>query len=126
MQSGQILNLEPRQSAQAEEKTPRLENEVNENRALIEQATFEIRQAKARLDRQQDQQDSHELRTKILSAVLGFLVVCLAGAIWWAYPTLRDGRKSLADIANMQNVMNGLGGRMNSVEANLTKTVAGF
>ena len=124
MQSGQILNLEPRVSGQAEEKTPGLENELSANRELIEQATFEIRQTRARLDRQQDQQESQEWRTKILSAVLGFLIVCLAGTIWWAYPTLRDGKKAFADIVGVQTVTSGLSARMNSAEANL-KSIAG-
>ena len=119
MQSGQILNLEPKLSAQAEEKTPGLQSEINENRALIEQATFEVRQARARLDRQQDQQESQELRTKILSGVIGFLIVCLAGTVWWAYPTLRNARKVSGDMLSMQSDTNKLTDRVTSAEGNL-------
>ncbi len=126
MQSGQILNLQPRTAGQSEERTPGLENELTENRQLIEQATFEIRQAQKQLNEQQDEHESHEWHMKVLSALLGFLLVCIAGMIWWAYPTLTAQKKVFADIVSMQTVTDGISQRMNSAEASLKGMAAGL
>src|ERR1700693_1904024 len=126
MQSGQILNLDPRFSGKVEEETPGLENELTESRELIEHTRSEIRRTQTQLDRQQDEQESQDRRTKVLSIILGLLLVCFAGTAWWVYPTVRDQKKTLADMLSMQTVTNTLGERMNSVEGSINNVVSGL
>jgi chromosome segregation ATPase len=126
MQSGQILNLEPELSRKVEDHTPGLGDELTQTQELLEDARSEIRRTQTELHRQQDEQESQEKRTKILSIILGLLIVCFAGAVWWMYPTLRDQKRVFADMFAVQTVTNTLGERMNSVEVNLSKAVSGL
>src|SRR5712671_140784 len=126
MQSTHILNLGPVPGGKVEAEPPRVEDEFTRTQDEIEQTRAEMRRTRMHIDRQQQEQEAHEQRTKILSIVLGVLIVSLAGTVWFAYPTLRDQKKAIADMVGLQAVATTLGERMTSVEGGLNKMTGGL
>jgi peptidoglycan hydrolase CwlO-like protein len=121
----QILNLREGPAQEPEAPDP-VVDEFNETRELIDQTRSDVRRVRTQLERQQEQHDSHAQRTKVLSIILGLLIVILAGTLWYAYPILRDENKAVAGLFSLQNLTTTLGHRVNSVEANLDKISGGL
>ena len=126
MQTAQTLNLGPVAPAKAEEKPPRVEDEFTRNREMMEHTRADVRRIRMQIEHHEDQHESHQRRTKILSIILGVLIVLFAASLWSAYPTLRDQKKIVADTLGLQTVASRLGERMNSVQANLSNMSAGL
>jgi predicted PurR-regulated permease PerM len=114
MGSAQILNL----GAAKDEIRP------NPPQPVADEFTRDLRRLQTRVQRQEDEYDAHGRRTKVLSIVLGVLVVALLATIWLVYPVLREEKKALADILNLQNFSGTLSGQIISVEQNLQKMKA--
>jgi chromosome segregation ATPase len=76
------------------------------------------------VQRQEDEYEAHGRRTQILSIVLGVLVVALLAIVWFTYPALREEKKALADILNLQNFSGTLSGQVIAVEQNVQRMKA--
>lgn len=126
--SSQILNIGPGVTDKVREEKKALHpaDDSSQISDLLEQTRSDVRRIRTQLEHQEDDQDAHARRTKILSIVLVVLVLILAGAFWFAYPTLRDQQKATLEMFGLQNVANALGERMQSVEAKLEKSSAGL
>jgi len=118
MQTAQILNLEPKQ----ENSQPA--DEIKRTDDTLEQTQSEIRRLRTRLERQEDQQDSHTRRTKVLAAVLGILAVTLAGALWSVYPALQGQQKTAVDVLGLRKGASTLGEHVQMLETQLGKASA--
>jgi predicted RNase H-like nuclease (RuvC/YqgF family) len=92
----------------------------------IEQTRSDVRRIRTQLERQEDQQEFHARRTKILSIVLLALVVLIAGAFWYAYPSVTGHQKAAADMLGLQNVASSLGEHVQSMEAKFNKAADDF
>lgn len=121
MQSSRILNLTPAPSEPVNPDPPHAEEKVAQMDDLIEQTRSDMRRVRLQLEQQEDEHESHARRTRILSAILAFLVLILAGAAWFAYPTLRDQKKTTLD---MLSVAGALGEHVQSLESKFGKTSA--
>jgi len=80
---------------------------------LIEQARSDVRRIGLLVDQQHE---DHARRTRILSAILGILIVLLAVGIWYSYPVLREQKNNVAQMVGLKDVADGLGNRLNAVE----------
>src|SRR6185369_8849841 len=107
-----ILNLAP---------APPEVNEFTPTNEAIEETRSDVRRMRILVDRQQDEQEAHQKRTKILSIVLGILFVVLAAAGWLTYPTWKNQKQVLLDMAGLQTVAGTLGERLNSTEGSIGK-----
>jgi len=96
----QVLNLQPNQVSPAGDEVSRLKRQV---------------------ERQDDEHQNHQRRTKILSIVLGALIVTLVGILCAIYPTLRDEKKGLVQLFTLQNITNTITERTAAVEGSLNK-----
>jgi len=114
MGSAQILNL----GAAKDEIRP------NPPQSVADEFTRDLRRLQTRVQRQEDEYDAHGRRTKVLSIILGALVVALLTTVWFVYPVLREEKKALADILNLQNFSGTLSGQIISLEQNLQKMKA--
>jgi peptidoglycan hydrolase CwlO-like protein len=121
MHSSRILNLNPTPSEPVNPDAPRSEENVAQMNDSIEQTRADVRRMRTQLEHQEDEHESHARKTKILSAILAFLVVTLAGAAWFAYPTLRDQKKTTLD---MLGAAGALGEHVQSLESKFDKTSA--
>jgi uncharacterized protein YoxC len=120
MSSAHVLNLgenPPRKGLDI----PPVEDKFTQDQDLLEQTRADVRRMRIQFERQQDEHESHQQRTKILSIALGVLVVLLVASLWFTYPTLRDQKKNMADMFGLQTVTNGLGDRLNSMQGSLNK-----
>jgi chromosome segregation ATPase len=121
MQSSRILNLSPTPSEPENPEGPHSEEKVAQMGDLIEQTRSDMRRMRSQLEQQEDEHESHARKTRILSAILALLVLLLAGAAWFAYPTLRDQKKTALD---MLGAAGALGEHVQSLEAKFNKTSA--
>src|SRR5215475_4077475 len=96
----QVLNLQPKEASPSGDEVSRLKRQV---------------------ERQEDEHQDHQRRTKILSVVLGGLIVTLVGILCAIYPTLRDEKKGLIQLFTLQNITNTLTERTVAVEGSLNK-----
>jgi len=96
----QVLNLQPKEASPAGDEVSRLKRQV---------------------ERQDDEHQDHQRRTKILSIVLGALIVTLVGILCAIYPTLRDEKKGLVQLFTLQNITNTITERTAAVEGSLNK-----
>jgi cell division protein FtsB len=126
MQTAQTLNLGPVAPAKAEEKPPRVEDESARTREMLEHTRSDVRRMSMQIERQEDEHESHRRRTMIMSIILGGLIVLFAAASWFAYPAIRDQKKTVTDTLGLQNVASRLGERMNSMQASLASMSAGL
>jgi chromosome segregation ATPase len=127
MQNAQILNLEsPPSDEPRPEEPPAIENEFTQLGDLVDQTRTDLRRTRMEVDRQQDKQEAQERRAKVLSMMLGGLIVVFAAAAWFAYSTLRDQRKALAEMLGVQGVTTALSEHLSSVEAKLNQTSSGL
>jgi len=128
MQTSQILNLGPKPNPSENEnpQVPHPSDDFNQLGDLMEQTRSDVRRIRTQLERQEDEQESHGRRTKILYIAVGVLILIFALATWFAYPALRDHDKTLADMFGLQNFTGGLSERIHSVEGKLEKTNAGL
>src|SRR5215469_3873499 len=115
MGNAQILNLEP---------TPSERTQQEETPDLMEQTRSDVRRIRTQIERQENDHEAHQRHTKILSIILGALIVTLAGASWSVYPLVRGHKKALADIFSLQNVTNTVNEHMNALDASLNKVKA--
>jgi chromosome segregation ATPase len=76
------------------------------------------------MERQADEHERHEKLTRFLSVVLGLLILLFAGAAWLAYPTLANGKKTIADLYSLQGVSNTLSEHFNALQGNFKKMSA--
>jgi predicted nucleic acid-binding Zn-ribbon protein len=123
---GQILNLEPASPEIPEAETEPVVDEFSQTRRMIDEARSDVQRIRRQMERQADVQESHEKRTRILSVFLGVLILLFAGALWFAYPSLVNGKKTLADVYSLQGISNTLGEHLNSLEGNFKKMSADF
>jgi chaperonin cofactor prefoldin len=96
----QVLNLQPDEVSPAGDEVSRLKRQV---------------------ERQDDEHQDYQRRTKILSVVLGGLIVTLVGIVCAIYPILRDEKKGLVELFTLQNITNTLTERTAAVEGSLNK-----
>jgi predicted nucleic acid-binding Zn-ribbon protein len=96
----QVLNLQPNEVSPAGDEVSRLKRQV---------------------ERQEDEHQDYQRRTKILSVVLGALIVTLVGILCTIYPTLRDAKMGLVELFTLRNITNTLTERTAAVEASLNK-----
>jgi uncharacterized phage infection (PIP) family protein YhgE len=87
----------------------------------LESAGQDLSGLKRQVDRHEDEYQDHQRRTKILSVVLGGLIVSLIGILCAIYPILRDEKKGLAGLFTLQNITNTLTERTSAVEGSLNK-----
>jgi chromosome segregation ATPase len=126
MGNAQILNLEPASPVTPEAQAEPVVDEFLQTRRMIEDARSDVQRIRRQMERQADQQESHEKRTRILSVFLGLLILLFAGALWFGYPSLANGKKTLADVYSLQGISNTLGEHLNSLEGNFKKMSADF
>ncbi len=120
MQNAQVLNLGPNsQQRDGEPEAQRVEDKFHQD-ALIEQTRSDVRRMRLLVDQQHEE---HQRRTKILSVILGILIVALAAAVWFSYPALRNQKLAVADMVGLKDVASGLGNRLNAVEGQLTASL---
>src|SRR5437870_3091040 len=109
MPTAQILNLGQVPPAKFEDTPPPVEDEFTRTRDLVDQTQSDVRRMRMQMERQQDEQESHQARTKVLSIILGILIVSLAAALWFAYPAWKEEKKAVADMLGLQNTARSLG-----------------
>jgi chromosome segregation ATPase len=93
---------------------------------MIEEARSDVQRIRRQMERQADQQESHEKRTRILTALLGLFILLFAGAVWFAYTPLANGKKTLADVYSLQWLSTNLTEHLNSLEGNFKKMSTDF
>ena len=96
----QVLNLQPNEVSPSGDEVSRLKRQV---------------------ERQEDEHQDYQRRTKILSVVLGALIVTLAGILCAIYPTIRDAKMGFVELFTMRNITNTLTERTAAVEGSLNK-----
>jgi hypothetical protein len=121
MSSAHVLNLGDNPPRETDLNIPPVEDKFTQDQDLLEQTRADVRRMRIQFERQQDEQESHQQRTKIMSIVLGVLIVLLLASLWIAYPTLRDQKKTMVDMLGLQTVTNGLGDRMSAMQGSLGK-----
>src|SRR5262245_46225484 len=120
MHNGQVLNLGVAPSDRPQSAPPpHSANEMSEMGSAIEQTRSDMRRTRMLLDQQQEEQQAHMRRTRVLSIVLGIIACCLIGALWLAYPTVRGQARSTGEILGLKNLTSAIGERMNAAEAQL-------
>jgi cell division protein FtsB len=123
MQNAQVFNLEPSPPRISDDtQSASVENEFHSD-DVIEQTRSEVRGVRTLVHQQQD---DHDRRMRIFAVVLGFLILALLATVWFAYPTLRDQKSGMAEIAGLKNTNGGLNKRIDSVEANVNKMAGGL
>jgi hypothetical protein len=93
---------------------------------LMEETKSEVRRLRLRLERQEDEQETHARRTKILSVILAVLFLTLAVTSWSAYPALREGQKAAVGMLGLQTTANTLGDHVNAIEAKVNAVTGGM
>ena len=101
----QVLNLQPKEASPGGDEVSRLKRQV---------------------ERQEDEHQDHQRRTKILSIVLGGLIVTLVGILCTIYPILRDEKKGLVELFTLHNITSTLTERTAAVEGSLNKMKSDF
>jgi len=115
MANAQILNIGP----------TREENSQDPKQAVAaEELSRDVRRLRTQMERQEEEYETHGKRTKVLSVVLGALLVIFAVSMWFVYPMVLEEKKGLADILNLQNVSAALIGHVSSVEEKVNKMKA--
>src|SRR5215471_16738304 len=109
MSSAHVLNLGDNQPRQPRPEIPPVEDTFTQEKDLLEQTRADVRRMRIQFERQQDEHESHQQRTKILSIVLGVLFIFLVASLWVFYPTIRDQKKSMVDMLGLQTVTNTIG-----------------
>jgi uncharacterized protein YoxC len=117
MQNGQVLNLGVAPAEREESVPPHTPSELTEMGNAIEQTRSDVRRTRLLVDQQFEENQAHMRRTKVLSIVLGILAVCLIGALWLAYPTVRGQARSTGEILGLKNLTGAIGERMNAAES---------
>jgi len=123
MQPSQTLNLGP-SPGRIDQQPPKRQGDSTQE--LLDETRSYINRTWTRMDKQQEEHESHLRRTKILSIILVVLVMLFATAVWFSYPAFRDQKKAVADTVGLQSATNTLGERVGSVEGNLKKMSSGF
>jgi septal ring factor EnvC (AmiA/AmiB activator) len=116
MGNAQILNLEPALPETPEARTEPVVDEFSQTQRMMEEARSDVQRIRRQVERQADEYERHEKRTKVLSIFLGLLILLFAGAAWVAYPTLANGRKTTADVNSLQGLSSALGQHLNALE----------
>lgn len=128
MQTGQILNLSHSPSEKRREEPPlREEPSMNDEaslRDMFEQARSDMRAARLQFELQQEEQQAHRRRTKVLSVILVLLIVCLIGAAWFVYPTVKGQENVVAEMLGLQDLAKSMGQHVQSLEIQLDKSTA--
>src|SRR5262245_45857111 len=115
MQRSHILNLDSDPANEADSALPRVEDRYHQE-DLLEQARSDVRRVRLLVDQQHEE---HERRTRILSVLLGILIVLLAAGAWYSYPVLRTQKTNVAQMVGLKGLSDGLGNRLNAVEGKL-------
>jgi len=128
MQTSQILNLgpKPNPSEKISPEASRPSEDYAHLGDLMEQTRSDVRRIRTQVERQEDEQEFHSRKTKILFIAFAVLLLIFAGGVWFAFPALRGYEKTLADTTGLQNFTGGLSERIHGVEAKLEKTSAGL
>jgi hypothetical protein len=124
--SSPILDLGPDPSAKAKQQTLHTADDRAQMGDLIEETRSDVRRMRTQLERQEDEQESHARRSKVLFITLSLLIILFAGAFWLAYPTVRDQQKNAVGMLSLQNVSSTLGKRVQSLEGKLDATISGL
>jgi chromosome segregation ATPase len=125
MQGARILNL-GEEAPRNNTEPPRFDDELTQTRDLIEQTQTDVRRTRVLLEQQQQEHESHQRRTKILTVVLAVLIALLALTWWLVFPTLSDQNKSIANMLGLESATHALGERMDSVEGGLGTVTNGL
>jgi cell division protein FtsB len=116
MANAQILNLEPARPETPEAKAEPVVDEFSQTHRMIDEARSDVQRIRRQVERQADEQERHEKRTRVLSIFLGLLILLFAGAAWLAYPSLANGKKTIADVSSLQGLSNAFGEHLNALE----------
>src|SRR5262245_28419818 len=93
---------------------------------LLEETRNYINRTWTRMDKQQEEYESHLRRTKLLSIITCVLIILFGTAAWFSYPAFKEQRKTAADTLGLQSAANSLGGRVGFVEGSLKKITSGL
>jgi len=93
---------------------------------LMEETKSEVRRLRLELEHQENEQEAHGRRTRILSIVLFALFLLLAGTTWSAYPVLREGQRAAVGLLGLQTTANSLGDQLKAVEAKVDNATGGL
>ncbi len=126
MGNAQILNLESAPLETPEPESKPVVAEFTQARHMIEEARSDVQRLRRQVERQADEQDAYEKRIRMLFISVAALIILFAGIVWFGYPTLANGKKTIADVSSLQNISNALTEQLNSFESNLKKMSADF
>jgi len=93
---------------------------------LMEETNSEVRRLRQQLEEQEDGQETHARRTKILSVILAVLFLILGVTSWFAYPVMRDGQKAAVEMLGLQTTANALGDHLNALETKVNAVTGGM
>jgi len=132
----QFLNRQPPSESTGQEAPPRDEGQMAWRDESLEHIQSDVRRTRLQVERHLNEYQSHVRRTKALWMIAILLAMTLLGLSWLGYPYLQEHRAMLGQLPTLQNVLKGLGERVNSAEerlgaqateeTNLTKRMAKF
>jgi len=125
MRSERLLNLQtPSESTQQE--AIRTEGKMARMDESLEHIQSDVQRTRVQVDRHLEQYGSHVRRTKALWVIAVVLVLTLLGMAWLGSPYITEHRAMFAQLPAVNNLLQGLGERVNSVESKLNvQTAAG-
>ena len=126
MKNPQTLNLNPNSSEPGRQDASSRDSVREKMGELIEQTRSEVRNMRVKLDRQEDENEFQGRRTKILAIVLCALMVILAAAFWFVYPTVQEQPQTAEEMLSLKKVASTLDGSVQALEGKLNKTAAGL
>jgi chromosome segregation ATPase len=107
-------------------ESAKLSEELNHSEELYEHTKSELRRHRIRLDQQQQENDSQARRTKVLSIILGLMIVSLIASVWYSYPVIQSQKANVAELFTVKNVTDMMGERVSAVEARLNDATVGL
>ncbi len=110
-----LINPSPVEEHQA--GTQRIDDEMNQVRATVEQTRQSVKTARRELD---EQVEKFHFRVRALWAVVILLAVGLIGSLWYGYSDIKEYGAQLSKIPILQNAASGMSDRLTSVEGMVT------
>ena len=126
MQGAQSLNLGPAPGSRVNPQPVQTEGDSTRRQELLDETRSYINKTWARMDKQQEEHESHLRKTRTLTIIIGLLLLLFVAGVWFTYPALRGQRRAVADMLGLQTVANTLGQRMGSAEGKLSKLTTGL
>src|SRR5437016_6598391 len=106
-----LINPSPVEERQA--YTQRVNDEMNQVRATVEQTRQSIKVARRELD---EHVEKSRFGVRVLWAVVILLAAGLIGVSWYSYSDMKGYGTRLAQIPVLQNVAGAMGDRLTSME----------